>query len=40
MAAPTAPRALPEDELQKLVALIKDVDSVELKLSVPELDHR
>ena len=28
------------DELQKLVSLIKDVDSVELKLSVPELDHR
>jgi hypothetical protein len=33
----TAPRtALPDEELQKLVALIKDVDSVELKLTVPE----
>jgi hypothetical protein len=37
MATATASRtALSDDELQKLVALIKDVDSVELKLTVPE----
>jgi hypothetical protein len=37
MASATAPRnALPDDELERLVALIKDVDSVELKLTVPE----
>ena len=37
MASTTASRsALPDDELQRLVALIKDVDSVELKLTVPE----
>jgi hypothetical protein len=37
MAAATGTRtALPDDELQKLVGLIKDVDSVELKLTVPE----
>jgi len=35
--ATTAPRAgLSDEELQKLVALIKDVDSIELKLTVPE----
>jgi hypothetical protein len=37
MAATAAPRpALSDDELQRLVALIKDVDSIELKLTVPE----
>jgi len=37
MAAATAPSpALNDEQLQKLVALIKDVDSVELKLTVPE----
>src|SRR6266516_4108554 len=37
MASATAPRtALPDDELETLVALIKDVDSIELKLTVPE----
>jgi len=37
MAPATAPRtALPDEELEKLVALIKDVDSIELKLTVPE----
>lgn len=37
MASATAPRMVrSDDELQKLVALIKDVDSVELKLTVPE----
>src|SRR6478672_9453572 len=37
MATATALRsALSDDELQKLVDLIKDVDSVELKLTVPE----
>jgi hypothetical protein len=35
--AATAPRpALSDDELQTLVSLIKDVDSIELKLTVPE----
>ncbi len=32
--------ALSDEELQKLVALIQDVDSVELKLTVPEPAHR
>src|SRR4029450_6064556 len=39
MATATAARtvkALSDDELQKLVELIKDVDSIELKLTVPE----
>jgi hypothetical protein len=37
MATATAPRtALSDDELQKLVGLIKKVDSIELKLTVPE----
>jgi hypothetical protein len=37
MASATAPRtALPDDELQMLIGLIKEVDSVELKLTVPE----
>jgi hypothetical protein len=37
MSSATAPRsALPDDELQRLVALIKDVDTLELKLTVPE----
>jgi hypothetical protein len=37
MTAATAPRlALSGDELQELLALIKDVDSIELKLTVPE----
>jgi hypothetical protein len=41
MASATAPRAaLPDEELQKLVALIKDADSVELKLTVPEPNQR
>jgi hypothetical protein len=38
--APTAPPVLSGDELQELVALIKDADSVELKLTVPEADQR
>ena len=39
--ASTAPRtALPDAELQRLVELIKDADSVELKLTVPEPDQR
>jgi hypothetical protein len=37
MASTTAPRlARTDEELQRLVALIKDVDSVELKITVPE----
>ena len=40
MATATPPRtALPDEELQKLVRLIKDVDSVELKLTLPEPAH-
>jgi hypothetical protein len=35
--AATARPALSDDELQTLVSLIKDVDSIELKLTVPEL---
>ena len=41
MTTATAPSgALSDEELQKLVALIEDVDSVELKLTVPEPAHR
>ena len=37
MASATVPRtALPDEELLGLVTLIKDVDTVELKLTVPE----
>jgi hypothetical protein len=37
MASTTAPRtALADEDLQKIVGLLKDVDSVELKLTVPE----
>ncbi|MFL5944259.1 MAG: adenylate cyclase [Gaiellaceae bacterium] len=37
MASATVPRtALPDEELLELVTLIKDVDTVELKLTVPE----
>jgi hypothetical protein len=35
-AAPRTVNALSNDELQKLVALMKDVDSIELKVTVPE----
>ena len=38
--ARTAERALSGEELAGLIALIKDSDSVELKLTVPEADHR
>jgi hypothetical protein len=38
MASATEPRtALPDEELQKLLALIKEADSVELKLTVPDV---
>ncbi len=41
MATGTKPRlALGDEELQKLLELIKGADSVELKLTVPEQDHR
>jgi hypothetical protein len=41
MATATAPgAALPDEELQRLVALLKDVDSVELKLTVSEPNQR
>jgi hypothetical protein len=41
MATGTKPRpALGDKELQELLGLIKGADSVELKLTVPEQDHR
>jgi hypothetical protein len=33
-------RTLADDEVQRLLALVKNADSVELKLTVPEPDHR
>jgi hypothetical protein len=40
VASATAPRtALPEEELQEVVALTRDVDTIELKLTVPEPDQ-
>jgi hypothetical protein len=33
-------RRISDDEMGRLIALIKDSDSVELKLTVPESDHR
>ena len=33
-------RALSDEDHARLIALIKDADSVELKLTVPEADHR
>jgi hypothetical protein len=38
--ATTARSALSDDEFARLVGLIKDADSVELKLTVPEQDQR
>ena len=41
MATATAPRtALSDEELQRLLALIKDADSVELKLTIPDISQR
>src|SRR5262249_54260650 len=41
MASPaTARRALSDEQFQELVALIKNADSVELKLTVPEHEQR
>ena len=39
-AATTMPPTFSGEELTKLLALIKDSDSVELKLTVPETDQR
>jgi hypothetical protein len=39
-ATPTSSRALSDEELTELLALIKESDSVELKLTVPESDQR
>jgi hypothetical protein len=36
VAAPRTVNSLSDDELQRLVAVMKDVDSIELKLTVPE----
>ena len=40
MAAATKTRPLLDDELEQLFALVKDADSVELKLTIPESDQR
>ena len=40
MTKPVSGRAIPDDELPRLLALLKEVDGVELKLTVPEGDHR
>src|SRR5512133_1859761 len=40
MAAPSKPKPLMSEELEQMFALIKDADSVELKLTVPESDQR
>ncbi len=40
MATATKPKPLLDDELQQLFALVKDADSVELKLTVPDSDQR
>jgi hypothetical protein len=42
MAAPTKtmPKPILDEELEQMFALVKDADSVELKLSVPESDQR
>jgi hypothetical protein len=39
-ATPTEERRLSDDDLARMIALMKDSDSVELKLTVPESDHR
>ena len=36
----TEERRLSDDDLARMIALMKDSDSVELKLTVPESDHR
>ncbi len=40
MAAPAKSRQLRDEELEEALALIKQADSVELKLTVPEADQR
>src|SRR4051794_18218119 len=40
MATRTAPRQLSGAQLTEIIGLIKKSDSVELKLTVPEVDHR
>jgi hypothetical protein len=40
MAVQAAPKPLLDEELERMFALIKDADSVELKLTVTESDHR
>jgi hypothetical protein len=40
MAAARKPKPLLDEDLEQMFALIKDADSVELKLTVPESDHR
>jgi hypothetical protein len=39
-ATPTEARRISDDDLARMIALMKDSDSVELKLTVPESDHR
>ena len=38
--AAKSPKPLIDDELEEMFGLIKGADSVELKLTVPEADHR
>jgi hypothetical protein len=40
MASSTATPRLSDEQFMELVSLVKDADSVELKLTVPEEDHR
>lgn len=40
MAEPREERALTDDQLDEVLRLVKDADSVELKLTIPANDHR
>ena len=40
MATATKPKPLIDEELERMFELVRDADSVELKLTVPEVDHR
>jgi hypothetical protein len=40
MATATKPKPLIDEELEQMFELVRDADSVELKLTVPEADHR
>jgi hypothetical protein len=40
VATATKPKPLIDEELERMFELVRDADSVELKLTVPEVDHR